>query len=93
MILISTTDMCDTYQLFDPNYNDRCDHEPIQQKGQGTSCFLLASDMITHCMPYEWVDIDCVHELRTVIRLSYISFYSTCNSTDTYVKLNNTFSI
>ena len=73
MILVSTTDMCDKYQLFDPNYNDRCDHEPIQQKAQGTSCFLLASDMITHCMLYEWVDIDCVHELRTIIRLSYNS--------------------
>ena len=75
MILVSTTDMYDTYQLFDPNYNDRCDHEPIQQKAQGTSCFLLASDMITYCMLYEWVDIDCVHELRTIIRLSYNSFF------------------
>ena len=75
MIFVSITDMCDTYQLFHPNYNDRCDHEPIQQKAQGTSCFLLASDMITYCMPYELADIDCVHELRTIIRLSYNSFY------------------
>ena len=73
MILVSTTDMCDTYQLVDPNYNDKCDHEPIQQKG--TSCFLLASDMITHCMLYEWVDIDCVHELKTIVRLSYNSLF------------------
>ena len=48
IILVSTTDMYDTYQLFDPNYDDRCDHEPILQKAQGTSSFLLASDMITH---------------------------------------------
>ena len=74
MILVSTTDMCDTYNLFDPNYNDRCEDEPIQQKTQGTSCFLLVSNMITHSIPYEWVDIDCVHELRTIIRLSYNSF-------------------
>ena len=75
MILVSTSDMCETYQLFDPNYNDRWDHEPIQQKAQGTSCFLLASDMITNWMLYEWVDIDCMHELRTLIRLSYNSFF------------------
>ena len=75
MILISTTDMCDTYQLFDPNYNDRCVHTSIQLKAQGISCFLLASDIITHCMPYEWVDIDCVQQLRAIKRLSYNSFF------------------
>ena len=66
---------------------------PYSRKLKVPHVLLLGSDMITHCMPYEWVDIDCVHELRTIIRLSYNSFYSTCNLTDPYAKLNNTFSI